>query len=289
MSGAGSFFSCIRTPGEEKDCAQADTRAGASPAPVNMSSAPPPPPQTGGKILELEARLKQAEEKAQGSERRLAEMERLAAGLKAELQAAGNSAAESVAGQAAAKELKARVLALEGRLTAAERAAAHGQRENERPAPMARIEERLGEMETAILAEADRRIAGMDVSVKEASSKAVIAQEASAGNARRLEKLEEKAARLAYIEKRLESAERRAERVCECEGLAESLKVSVEELERGLEAVLRKESSLSAENRQAAAELHSLSRQVGQLSALFNHFRSELSFLVPGRKDVAGG
>ncbi|PKM98911.1 MAG: hypothetical protein CVU79_01280 [Elusimicrobia bacterium HGW-Elusimicrobia-3] len=185
--------------------------------------------------------------------------------------------------------MKQELSVLSRRLLAAEAAVSRDSLRDGQASALEAADRRLKEAEARIGEEIERRFAGLDTAIFEIARKALTAKEAAAGNTRRLERLEERTARLTYIEKRLNSSENKFERICECEALAESLKVSVEEVERTLAEMLHKEASLAAENRKTASELQSLSAQVGQISALFNHFRSELSFLIPGRKDVAGG
>lgn len=281
MSGTDSLFSCIQPAGEPRGDARAP-----KPAPP-----PPPPPAPAAaqtRNSELEARLNKSEERRLAAENRLAELEKSVAALKTELARTRESLAAGP-GPAALAELKQELAALARRLSAAETVASRDAGREGHGGAMAAAERRLKETEARLGEEIERRFAGLDTAIFEIARKALTAKEAAAGNTRRLERLEERTARLTYIEKRLNSSENKFERICECEALAESLKVSVEEVERTLAEMLHKEASLSAENRKTASELQSLSAQVGQISALFNHFRSELSFLVPGKKDMAGG
>lgn len=236
----------------------------------------------------MEARLNKSEEGRLAAESRLAELEKDFAAFKIELVRTRESLAAGP-GPAAIPELKQELSALSRRLSAAEAAVSRDSGHDGQTSALETAERRLKEAETRLGEEIERRFAGFDTAIVEIARKAQTAKEAAAGNSRRLERLEERTARLTYIEKRLNSSENKFERICECEALSESLKVSVEEVERTLAEMLHKEASLAAENRKTTAELQSLSAQVGQISALFNHFRSELSFLIPGRRDVAGG
>jgi len=285
MNGEGSLFSCIQPAGT----------AGAGAADLSRPVPPPPPrprpAEAPASPAAPEAWVKKQEEARVEAERRLAELENLAAGLKKELEGSRSEAVKDrEAYSAAAKLFRAEVSSLALRLSAAEKSLAAG------PAPavislsaITGLEQRLREMEARFSEAMDLRLSRFDVSFEETARRSMLAQESAGGNNRRLDRMEERLARLTYIESRLAGSEQKYEHIRECAALTESLKVSVEELELSLGNILQKEAALKAENNKNGSELQSLSKQVGQLSALFNHFRSELSFLMPGRREAAGG
>lgn len=149
------------------------------------------------------------------------------------------------------------------------------------------LQQRMQKFENGDNLELNRRFAGMDSAIGDVSRKAISAAEASAGNLRRLEKLEELAARTAYMENRLNAAESRGERFMELGAAVEVLRNGFQGLEKSLNEILRRVSGLSEENKKTTADGESLSRQVAHLSALFNHFRSELGFLMPKKNELS--
>lgn len=267
---------------------EAPRQAAAPPeaAPRQKQPPPPPPPVSQAGLRDLETGLKACCGSLTEAERRLADLERTAAGLEESLEKEKN--ARAAAGQACAASLdpfREELSALARRLCAAEQQAAGAEtaRRAEQLQELAALRRQFQEAELRLLAELERRISGIDVSYGEAARKALAAHEAAGNAARRMAQLEEKLAGVVYLEKRLETAERKFGMLCECSALAETLKGSVEELEKGLGETIKREASLAAGNRKTDNELQSLSHQVAHLSALFNHFRTELAFLMPGK------
>jgi chromosome segregation ATPase len=285
MTGQDSLFSCIQPTGP----------LGAGDAALSRPAPPPPPrprpAEAPASPAAPEAWVKKQEENSAAAVRRLAELENLVTGLKKELEESRSKAvADRESYCSSAKLFRAEVSSLALRLSAAEKSLAAG------PAPAAislsaitGLEQRLREMEARFSEALDLRLSRFDVSFEETARRSTLAQETAGGNNRRLDRMEERLARLTYIESRLTNSEQKYERICECAALTDSLKISVEELQLSLGSILQKEAALKAESNKNGSELQSLSRQVGQLSALFNHFRSELAFLMPGRREAAGG
>lgn len=148
------------------------------------------------------------------------------------------------------------------------------------------IERRLKIVEAEIAAELGRRFSSFDAALADASRKAGLAIETAGGTARRADSLEERVSRLAYLESRLHSIEAKLERVNECDALVQALRVSVESMERNVNAVRHETAGISGEQTKICSDFEALSRQVKQLGALFNYFRGELAFLVPAKKET---
>jgi len=143
-------------------------------------------------------------------------------------------------------------------------------------------------LEAGLANELKERFSTLDAAFGETARKAGLAQEIAAGGARRVEKLEERVARLPYLENRLKSSEDKLERIYDLEALTQSLNLSVEGMEKSFSAAMRESSLVSAEHKKICSDFESLSRQVKQLTALFNQFRTELAFLMPRKQESSG-
>ncbi len=150
------------------------------------------------------------------------------------------------------------------------------------------FERRLKKLETGISSELAERFSALDSAFGETSRKAGLAHETAFGNARRVDKVEERVARLAYVESRMISIEGKLERINECDALVQALRVSVEGMEKNVNFVLHEAAGISGEQNRIGSDFESLSRQVKQLTALFNHFRRELAFLIPKKQESGG-
>jgi len=147
------------------------------------------------------------------------------------------------------------------------------------------LEGRLKNLETGLANELMERFSILDAAFGETARKAGLAQETAAGGARRVEKLEEQAARLPYLENRLKGSEDKLQRVYDVEALTQSLQSSVEGMEKNFSAAMRESALVSNEHKKICSDFDSLSRQVKQLTALFNQFRTELAFLMPKKQE----
>jgi len=235
---------------------------------------------------ELETRLKKAEERAAAAEGRCAELAAAAGELKKATEEELRSLKEG--GSVPERSLKlfrAEMAALALRLSAVEKADALSSTGGGMPAAeLAGLEQRLRDMEARLHEGVSRRLSGMDTACGEALRNAMAAGESSSAALRRLEKNEERLARLSFIENRLDNLDRKLERVYEYEGMASALKAGIDELERTVSGIAQKEGKLEADYKKTESEFQTISHQVGQLSALFNHFRNELAFLMPGAR-----
>ena len=296
-----SFLKPAEPPGEAWGAA-------AAPAPV-----PPPGSPDRAKIEELENRIKKIEAAASGpaisdtakineleniikkceaapeSVRR--ELEKMTLGLKREVEEVRayalqeNSRLEILSGR-----ITAELSSLNSRLGAAEAAACHNAAAAPPPARTAVLtEEEVFKLKAGVAEEVSRRLEAFDAALAETRRKALAALETSGGNMRRIDKLEEAGARSVYLEARLSGSEGKFERIYECEAAIQALKPSLEEMQKSLTGLSQRTAAVSAGQGKTASDLDSLSRQVGQLTALFNHFRVELAFLMPDKKAPAVG
>ena len=151
------------------------------------------------------------------------------------------------------------------------------------------LEGRLKNLESGLANELKERFSILDSAFGDVSRKAGLTQETAAGSARRVEKLEEQAARLPYLENRLNSGEAKLGKIYELEALGQSLRVSVEGMEKNFSAAMRESAFISSEHKKTCSDLESLSQQVKHLAALFNQLRTELAFLMPRRQESPGG
>lgn len=266
-------------------------------------SAPAPPPKQQeelcAKIAVLEAKIKKIEERdsasvaaaerskseARASQLRCAELERLVAGFKKQIEDSVHSVmGTALSGIAHGKEelgsLRARLVSVEEML---QRLDPSGLKSVSLSIGL--FEGRLSSLEAGLAAELKERFLHLDSSFGETARKAGAAQETAAGSARRVEKLEERVAGLPYLESRLNAFEGKLESLYELEALAKFLKLSVEGMNGKLGAVMSGSAAISGENKKIRADFESLSRQVRQLTALFNQLRSELAFLMPKKQE----
>lgn len=291
MTGGESVFSCIKQPDSREEA----VRYAPPPAPA---AAPPPPKRDEelcAKVAALEAKLKKLEE-------REAAAAEAAEGFKAEAQAARLRAAELERGAAELKRLFEAFPLAVGRVqeeVAVLRARAASLEEVVRrmdPSNLSAValsvdlfERRLKSLEAGLADELKARFSSLDAAFGETARKAAISQETAAGSARRVEKMEERLARLPYLENRLASNEGKLERVFELDSLAQALKLGVEGMEKSFGAAMRDSAVVCAEHKKIRSDFESLSTQVRQLTALFNQFRTELAFLLPKKLESIGG
>lgn len=223
---------------------------------------PPPPPQ---RVSELaEARIKRLEERLSGLE-------------------AGPGRNDGVA--------QKKLAALEARLAALEELSARlgGETAGLVSVTLAPLEGRLQSLEAGLANELKDRFGEVDSALRDAVVKARAAQEASAGAAQRMDKMDERLAQLPYLENRVGGIEEKSGRIYDVEAVNHSLELRMEKLERDVHNCLIEVSNSAVEGKRVSSELDSLSRTVSHLSALFNHFRSELAFLMPKIREGKGG
>jgi uncharacterized protein YeeX (DUF496 family) len=143
---------------------------------------------------------------------------------------------------------------------------------------------RVSALENSIREEASARFASLEALAHETARKSALAAETSAANLRRVDQLEEYAARLSVFENRIKSVEDKAARIYECEALVHTLNSMHERMEKSVDDAARKAAAVSSEQRRVFSEMDTITRQVSHLTALLNHFRSELSFLMPRKQ-----
>jgi len=296
MTGEESLFSFIKPP----EAAGAPQRGHPAPPPM-----PPPPPRQDDKlaarISELEARLKGLEAKEPGPDRAMVE------GLKAEVEASQRRNSEferaiaalqkgigdAIREKQAAKDdfnqktdkFLSELSVLRYRADAADQLCSG--------LNLANLDDRLYErvikmVEGGVGGELRERYAVLDAAFAEVARKANQAFAATTANTRRVDKIEERAAIIAYLESRLESHEKKIERLYDIEAISHALKMSVESVENKIGAVMQETAGVAAENKKFLADFESLSHQVKQLTALFTYFRTELAYLLPKKKDGVG-
>lgn len=149
------------------------------------------------------------------------------------------------------------------------------------------LDGRLKNLEAGMEEDLKRRFSALDAMVGDAVRKAGLAGEIGASVARRADKLDAAVSRFSSLEQRISGSEERLGSLYELEALAQSLKLSVSGMETNFEAAMRSCSQTAAGNKKLASDFEALSRQVTQLSALFNQLRTELAFLL-GRKGGSG-
>ena len=305
MNGEESVFSCIK---------QQDSHEGAaSHAPASAPSSQPYRGSSPGQHDDLCAKVAALEAKIQKLEEINSASAAAAAGLKSETQAAQLRSAELEREVTGLKKL-VEVFTLERRAGRDAVSAATGHFKEELASYSSRIgsiegvvrgldpsslnavslsvglfEGRLKNIETGLANELKERFSLLDSACCETARKAVMAQETAAGSARRMEKVEEKIARLTYIENRVNAGAEKLERIYELEALSQSLILSVEGMEKHFSSSMRDSATLSAQNKKISSDFDSLSLNVKHLAALFNQFRTELAFLMPKTKETAGG
>ena len=293
-----SLFSFIKRPAEAEKPAPRAPEPQAAPAQAQQAPAPPPPPSANyeklaARVAELEARLKAAEaprekiselegrlKALEASQGKISGLERASAGLSAGLQKA---AADS---ERTAQELPK----LRGEL-AVFRSRLEGIEETCRGLAMSGTESKryLKDLEASLLGELKERFSLFDTAFGEIARKAGLAYDTAAAGVQRLDRVEERSLKLSHLENRLESDEKKLETLYAVDASVQALKNAMASLEGRLAALMKESACLSGERQRGLADLESLTHQVRQLSALFNHFRTELSFLLPKKKEKAGG
>lgn len=295
MAGEESLFSFIKPPAAPAGAAQR----------AQAPAAPPPPPRQDEKLIariaELEAKIKLLETKDFGpgraavdglktelldSQRSICGLENAIAGLRKEVEEAGRDK------QALKESLSLATKQFQGELSGL-RYRADSVEEQFRGLSLSDLDGRLSErvlkqVEGGVVSEFRDRFSTLDAAFGQVAGKANMAYETSAGSARRVDKLEERAAAISYLESRLESNEKRIEKTYDLEAIVQAMKISVESVENKFSVAIEDTAGISAENKKIISDFESLSHQVKQLTALFNYFRTELAFLLPKKKDSVG-
>ena len=146
------------------------------------------------------------------------------------------------------------------------------------------LEERLKSVEAGFNDELHERFTAVSFSAGESARKAALALQTAAAGALRAERLEELLVRLPYIENRFATLETKLDCVYELDALAQALKLSVDGTEGKLVLAMKEAAAISGGQKRLGADFDSLSAQVRQMAALFNQFRTELSFLIPKKQ-----
>ncbi len=298
MTGGESLFSCIKQQETREEAARCapPPKAAPVPGPAPANAPAPQPPKRDeelyAKVSALEAKIKKSEEKNSVSAAAIES-------LKAEAQAARLRAAQlerdaaefkkiSEASSLSAGRVKEELAALRGRTASIEDIIRRldASSLNSLVLSVGLFEGRLKSLEAGMASEIKERFAGLDTAFGDTARKAGLAQETAAGCARRVEKFEERTAGLPYLENRLGAMEGKLERLYELEALAQFLKLSVEGMEKSISAAMRESALISGEHKKTCADFESLYRQVRQLTALFNQFRTELAFLMPKQQET---
>lgn len=302
MTEGNSVFSCINPQGGRNG---EELHA---PPPVPPLPPPPPPKQHEdlcAKVAALEAKIKRLEERdcaaaaaaegfkteAQAARSSAVELEREISGLKKTIEdSCRNNRAGQDTTRIALGELKEELGSQRARVGSIDKIIGSLDPFNLSSLSLSigLLEGRLKNLEVGLADEFKERFSTLDAAFGETARKAGLAQETAAGGARHIEKLEERVARLPYLENRLKSCEDKLERIYDMEALAQSLKSSVEGMEKSFSAAMRESSLVSAEHKKICLDFESLSRQVKQLTALFNQFRTELAFLMPKKQESSG-
>lgn len=291
MTSGDSVFSCIKQQEIPEEAARHTPQ---------YSPAPPPPPQLKqqedlcAKIAALEGKIKKLEERdaitsaliegfkaeVKTAQRRADELERNASGWQKTIETLS----------AAMGQFKEETSALRMRTGSVEETLRRFDLSNSSSISLsvALLEGRLKNLEAGLANELKERFLTLDAAFRETSGKAGLAQETAMGSARRVEKLEERAARLPYLENRLNSYEGKLERLYDLDALSQSLKSSVEGMENNFNTSMHESASLSGEHKKICSDFESLSRQVKHFAALFNQLRTELSFLMPKKQESFG-
>lgn len=292
MTGGDSIFSCVKQQvipdGEARHAPQ-------------YSPVPPPPPQGKhqvelfAKMAALEGKIKKLEERdaaasasvecfkaeAKAAQLRAEGLERNAVGLRKTTEALAATMGQFKEDVSA---LRVRTAAIEETLRRSELAGP-----GSISLSVGLLEGRLKNLEAGLANELKERFLTLDAAFGETARKACLAQETSAGSARRVENLEERVVRLPYLENRINSNEGKLEKLYDLDALARSLKISVEGMEKNFNAAIQESASLSGEHKKIRSDLESLSRQVKHFAALFNQLRAELAFLMPKKQESIGG
>ncbi len=315
MTGGDSVFSCLTHPPAAPDATRRMPAPGSDiPVPAPPPPPPPPPPAvpTGqfddmaAKIAELEDKVKKLEAKEPApvyavadalkeemtiAQRRITELERVAAGLLKVISAAAKEReGEKEAISQVVDRFKGELAALRFRAGAVEELC-RGiglQKVDGLAVGLGLLERRLENLESGVATEINERFAALDSAFAEIARKASLAQETASGSARSVDKIEERTARLPYLENRLAGDEQKLERIYEVEAGVQALKTFVESVENKFSGVKQATAGISAEHKQIRSDFESISHQVKHLTILFNHFRTELSFLLPKKKESVG-
>jgi hypothetical protein len=142
-------------------------------------------------------------------------------------------------------------------------------------------------IEAGVLGEFKDRFSQLDAALERIMRKTNLALETAAGSAKRVDKVEEGVAQLSYIKTRVESNEGKFERLYELDAVVQALKVGVVSLETNIGVVRKDAAEISAEHKKTISDFESVSHQLNQLTALFNHFRTQLSFLLPKKESLS--
>lgn len=151
------------------------------------------------------------------------------------------------------------------------------------------LDGRLKNLETGLEEDLRRRFSALDAMAGDAARKAGLAGEIGASVSRRADKLDAAVSRLSSMEQRLSDNEKRLGSLYELEALTQSLKLSVSGMGANFDAAMRSCSQTAAGNKKLSSDFEALSRQVMQLSALFNQLRTELAFLLGRNGGGIGG
>lgn len=299
MSPGDSVFSCIHPHEEVQRCAPPPPPPHPSPAPMREDKA-------AVKLTALEARIIKLEEcaaaaasaaeasrkEAQAAVGRAAGLEKKLEKLTDRLAAAAQSAGPDGATAVAVTGLRHELSSYSQRMASAEEALRRFDPAglNSIALSVRLLEGRLKSIETGFAEELHERSSALASQAGDAARKAGLALEMTGSAVRRLEKLEENSARLPYIERRFSALESRLERIYELDALAQSLKLGVEGMENKMASAMKESAAISGGQAQLSSDFESLSAQVRQMTALFNQFRTELSFLIPKKqKNSIGG
>lgn len=214
------------------------------------------------------------------SQQRVAALERFAAELQKFVEAAAREAqAEKAAGRRELGKFRAELEALRAKEDSAE-ALGRGFTEA--------TERSLKNFEAGVLGELKERLLALDAASADIAHKANLISATTAGNAHRIDKLEERAAGLKYLENRLEANDKKFEKLYELEALVQAVKTGMESLENKFGVLAQDTAGIKAEHEGIRSDLESANHEAKHLAALFNYFRTELAFLLPKKKESAG-
>lgn len=149
-------------------------------------------------------------------------------------------------------------------------------------------ERSLKNFEAGVLGELKERLLALDAASADITHKANLISATTAGNAHRIDKLEERAAGLKYLENRLEANDKKFEKLYELEAVVQAVKVGMESLENKFGVLAQDAAGIKADHEGIRSDLESTNHEVKHLTALFNYFRTELAFLLPKKKENAG-
>ncbi len=149
-------------------------------------------------------------------------------------------------------------------------------------------ERSMKNFEAGVLDELKTRLLALDAASSDIAHKANLISATTAGNAHRIDKLEERAAGLKYLENRLEANDKKIERLYELEALVQAVKVGMESLDNKFGVLAQDTAGITAEHKSIRSDIESSTHQMEHLTTLFNYFRTELAFLLPKKKEGAG-